>query len=286
MSSAAETVSNSVIPHEILIGYNLIDGSQKGMECARSLARRFGWHVTVAHVNLCENGGTSGDTTGNAALDQVVDELRADGVNADRSEHWGWVSGELQGLARAKSADLLVLGTKASHRLERLVPAGIGDRYGWPVMIAGPCVFEPFELCSPGTVACFVENTMENVSAVAYGYRMAQELGTDFKLFAVTSGNSEMHEFTGGDLFRQALADELPDVDIRREIPVRKIWHTVAADYMRLRLKMHDLGVVVVAANDIGPLHFASQRDLLSDAIEAAECPVIVVARTSRHPQS
>ncbi len=298
MSTFATPAYSYAVPHEILIGFDSSDSAHKAADCAKSLARRFGSHVTLAHVSKPENpifmpeGGYFQEADDRAAartdaeLDQAVEEFRADGLQADKAEHWGGVSAELQSLAREKSADLLVLGTRAPHGLDRILFGSVGeelaDRSGWPVMIIGPNVQTPVGPWSPTCIGCIVEKTPENASAVVYAYHLASELGADFKLFAITDSRSELEEFTGNDRFYNAIAAELPGVDVRREAPIQKIWHSVADDFVRLRLKMHDLGAVVLAANSIGPLHTHLHRDLLSGAVEAAECPVIVVGREER----
>ncbi len=289
------------IPHEILIAFDSSDGAQKAIAYAKSLASRFGSHVTVAHVSQPQNPIVvpegiylEGDVdrvaaTTDAQLDEAVEELRSSGLKADRAEHWGGVSEELTNLAREKSADLLVLGTRAPHGLDRLlfgsVAEEVADRSGWPVMVVGPNVETSSGAWSLADVICVVDQTQEDVSAAVYGYHLAHEVGAAFMLLIIGEGGSEVADPTGNDLFLKALAQELPGVDLTREVQIRTIRQRVASDCVLKLVEDVRPGAIVMSAETVGPLHSHFHRDLLSDVVEEARCPVIVVAKDDRKAQ-
>ena len=301
MSTAAFPTYPYAIPHEILIAYDPTDATQKAMECAKSLARRFGSHVTVAHVSqpvspivtpegeYFEALNDQAAAITDAQLDQAVEDLRASGLKADRAEHWGCVSEELQNLAREKSADLLVLGSHAPHGLDRLffgsTAETVAERSGWPVMIVGPNADTPGGAWSPNEVVCVVEQAREDVSVAVYGYHLSRELGAAFTLFTITPNGSELSNPIDSELFLRSLAEELPGVDVAHEIPRREIRQGIAKDSVLRLLKELEPGALVMAAERVGPLHSHFHRDLLAEVVGEAKCPVIVVAEDDRKTQ-
>jgi nucleotide-binding universal stress UspA family protein len=284
-----------VIPHEILVAFDPADATQKAMECAKSLALRFGSHVTVAHVTQpvspivsaegmhFEDLDHLAEAMTDSQLDQAVEELRASGLKADRAEHWGAVSEELQSLACEKCADILVLGTHAPRALDRLffgsTAEEVADRSGWPVMIVGPNADTPMGAWSPKEVVCVVEQSPEDVGAVVYGYHLSREIGAGFTLFTITNSGAELASARDGELFLKKLAEELPGVDVDQEIPRREIRRGIAKDCIMLLLHELDPGAVVMTAEKASLLHTHFHRGLLANVVGEAPCPVIVVAR-------
>jgi nucleotide-binding universal stress UspA family protein len=302
MSTTALPTYPYAIPHEILFGFDPTDISQRAMDCAKSVARRFGSHVTIAHVSQpvspivtpegqyfedLDNGAAA---IADAQLDQAVEDLRASGLKADRAERWGSVSEELQSLAREKSADLLVLGTHAPRGLDRLffgsTAEEVADRSGWPVMILGPKADTLSDAWSPKEIICVVTQAPEDISAAVYGYHLSHEVGAAFTLFTITPKGSELANPVDSELFFRSLAEELPGVDVSHEIPRREIRGAVAKDSVLRLLKGLMPGAVVMSAVDAGPLHSHLHRDLLSDVVGEAPCPVIVVGKAPHSAQS
>ncbi|SEB42146.1 universal stress protein [Terriglobus roseus] len=301
MSTAAPTNYPYAIPHEILLAFDPADMNQKAMECSKSLARRFGSHVTIAHVSqpvspivtpegmYFEDLDRSAAAITDSQLDQAVEDLRASGLKADRAEHWGLVTEELQSLAREKSADLLVLGTHAPRGLDRLffgsTAEDVADRSGWPVMIVGPNADMPSGAWAPKEVVCIVGQSREDVSAAVYGYHLSREVGAAFTLFSITDKGSEIANPVDSEVFFRSLADQLPGVNVSHEIPRREIRQGIAKDSVLRLLKALQPGAVVMAAEHAGPLHSHFHRDLLSDVVGEAKCPIIVVAKDDQRAQ-
>ena len=298
MSTTALPTYPYAIPHEILFAFDPTDDSQKVMECAKSLAKRFGSHITVAHVSqpvspfvapeamYFEDLDNQAAARTDAQLDQAVKDLRASGLKADKSEHWGMVSDELQKLAREKSADLLVLGTHAPRGLDRLffgsTAEDVADRSGWPVMIVGPKAETPSGVWSPREVVCIVGQTREDVGTAVYGYHLSRQVGAAFTLFTISDSVTELPDPIESELFLRSLAEELPGVDVAQEIPRREIRKGIAKDCVMRLLKELAPGAVVMPAEKAGPMHTHFNRGLLSDVVGEAKCPVIVITSDDR----
>jgi nucleotide-binding universal stress UspA family protein len=229
-----------------------------------------------------EDLDTSATVTSESQLEQVVEDLRASGLKADRAERWGAVAAELQNLARETSADLLVLGTHAPRGVDRLffgsVAEEVAERSGWPVMLIGPKAEAPSGAWSPHEVVCVTQQRKRDVSAAVYGYHLSRLVGAAFTLVTITDKSAELPEGAEQKPFLKLLAEELPGVDVAYEIPRREIRRSVAKDSIMKLLATLEPGAVVMPSEKAGLLHSHFHTDLLSVVVAEARCPVIAVA--------
>ena len=282
-----------VTPEEILLADHFTDDSARALGYGRAIALRFGSHVTIAHVSEPFNPiqtpeGYALETLGYVPSDpeeqlrQRSEDLRASGVRADTTERTGDVVPELVAAAQSASADLLVFGTHAPHTMERLLLGSVSERMantsGWPVMVVGPQArTAPAGPWRPARILCLLEQSECSIAAAVYGVRLSQALGARVTYFFSGSETSEIPLSSTG--LGRALAEELPDVNVAREVE-RRYFAPEEAMRRVLRCAADDeVGAIVLCAEAGGRLHTHLHRTVLARLLAEAPCPVIVTGR-------
>jgi len=131
-----EVIVTSPIPatitfERILIPTDFSDASQRALEYAESIARQYGSHLLLAHVNEPVNLITLPEDVWTdqrrvqeqieQQLDQMGAELRSNGFQAETVSVTGLVASELLSLATKESADLIVVGTHGRSGVDRFL---------------------------------------------------------------------------------------------------------------------------------------------------------------------
>jgi nucleotide-binding universal stress UspA family protein len=225
----------SIVPlrvsfREILVASDMCDVSENALRYAKAIAKRFGSHMVLAHVSDPVNpvaipeGGWIVDNSAMLLEKQVEAAgiaLRAEGFSADAVNAYGSVKDEIQALAEAHHADLIVMGTHGRRGLNRLLfgseAEGLIRRSNRPVLTIGPSAGQPAdEAWTPKTVLCATSLNPRGAKVVACGYRLAQSLGAAFALLSVDDGKLSSDDEQTWRAFENALVEAMPEEDVGR----------------------------------------------------------------------
>jgi len=184
----------------ILIPTDFSDTSQRAVEYATSIARPYGSHLILAHVNQHVNPITPPENVWidqgmaqdqiDQQLQQIGAELRSKGFQARTVSVTGVVQSELLSLATKERADLIVVGTHGRSGVDRLMLGSDAEallrRAVCPVFVVGPeAPTAGDQAWNPKEVVCASNLDLKTAPVAAYAYRLAFQYHAAFTLFHV-----------------------------------------------------------------------------------------------------
>lgn len=217
-------IPTTIAFEHILIPTDFSDASQRALEYAESIARQYGSHLLLAHVNapvnviaLPENVWTDqrrAQEQIEQQLDQMGAELRSNGFRAETVSVTGLVADELLSLATKERADLIVVGTHGRSGVDRFLLGSEAEtllrRAVCPVFVVGPgALAAGDEAWSPKEVVCASSLDLKTAPVAAYAYRLACQYHAEFTLFHVE--DPAMSEGQNWPEFEKALTQILSD---------------------------------------------------------------------------
>lgn len=126
------TATAQIAFKQILVPTDLSDVSRRALEYAKEIARKFGSRIVVTHVSQCLKPFTQPEDLWmdqraqeleqliEKQVEQIGEELRSEGFQAQIASVAGVVAGQVLELARREKTDLIILDTEAKKGLERL----------------------------------------------------------------------------------------------------------------------------------------------------------------------
>lgn len=284
------TVPAEVSFKEILVASDLSDASENAVRYAKAFARRFGSHLVFAHVSGPANPiaipeGEWIDRNPSTQDEEQVEAagiaLRAEGFSVDAVNLRGSLKDELRDLAEMRRADLIVLGTHGRRGLSRFLTGseaeGLLRRSNRPVLTVGPVAAAAPGEWVPKNIVCSTSLSPEEVKTVAYGYRLARSVGTNFTLLSVEDSDHPPADERTVRAFEDALAAELPEEETSRH-RIRSLLsgRTPAANIVDIAKAIKsDLIVMGAKAATFGADHLPA--GVLIQVLVNAPCPVLTI---------
>jgi len=286
------TTTTSLISLEkIILPTDFTPSSDRALKYAKSLAKQFSAHLTVAHV--CKppervaipEGGWFEDPRERRRAEEMTEalagELRAEGFKAEGVCAVGSVENTVASLAESRHADLLVAGTHGRVGFSRFVygsrAESIARQVETPMLFVGPCVSElGKEAWTIKHVVCGISIRREAAPVAAYAYR-----------FAATAGAS-LFVYYLDDARAPARSDErrAVTVEVRRYLEENGrtgLFHDFAylhdhpaEELVKLAAKSRTDLIVLEAEShllNLSRLH----RDMVACVVTGATCPVLVM---------
>jgi nucleotide-binding universal stress UspA family protein len=274
----------------IFLASDFTAASERALEYAKGLAKRYDSHLTVMHVSkpaeriLIPEGGWVADSSENRGeemqLKLLAEDLLCEGFDAESICAEGAVDSTVASIAESRHADLLVAGTHGRTGFDRLLygsrAEGIARRATMPTLLVGPKVpaleTPSWEL---KRVLCGVSIRPESAPVAAYAHRLASDNDAAFFLYYL----DDVHAPARSDE-RHAVAHE-----IRRHMEVdgeehnhdfAYLYHQPAAELVALAAKSKADLIVLSAGThllNLSRLH----RDMVAYIATEAPCPVLVV---------
>ena len=275
---------------QLLVASDLTDASENAINYAKAIAKRYGSHILLVHVSTSVNripipeGGWIEDQSVQRIEEQVEAQgvaLREAGFLADAINAYGSVRTEIQSLAYAHRADLIVLGTHGRKGLERLIlgseAESIMRHLDCPVLTVGPTVPPPSsEVWNPQDIICGINLDAQSAQVAAYGYVLALNGGATFTLFHVENLANPPDEDTW-QTFEKNFDDALPE-GVPRKWPARSFIakERPAASIVDAAKKRHS-DLIVLGAGHSGFAITHLRPGVLPQVLIDAPCPVLTV---------
>jgi nucleotide-binding universal stress UspA family protein len=284
------TTRHEVSFKEILVASDLSDASANAVNYAKAIARCFGSHIVLAHVMeranpiaIPEGGWVEEDST--TRVEQQVEAagiaLRAEGFVADAVNTYGSVKDEIQTLAEAHHADLIILGTHGRRGLNRLLSGseaeGLFRQSDCPVLTVGPSAAPAPEEWAPKKVMCASSLSPSEATIVAYAYELAQSIGASFALLSVEDANQSSDDEQIWRSLEEALSSALAVREIgRHQIRSLLSGKSRAANIVDVaRTLKTDLIVLGAKTAKFGTDHL--RAGVLAQVLIDAPCPVLTI---------
>ena len=275
---------------EILVASDLSRTSENALGYAKSIAKRFGSHILLAHVSqsvnpiaIPEGEWIEGDSEARAEgqLEAAGVALRTEGFLADAVNAHGPVKHEIEFLANTHHADLIVLGTHGRRGLNRFIFGSEAEAVtrgaACPVLTVGPSASPaPSGAWAPKNILCAISLDPRGVEAATYGFTLSHSLGADFALVSVVDRAHSSDE-KAWQIFERAFAQALPDRDIRR----CKVHHLrtseKTADNILDVAKTFKADLIVMGAkgSGLGATHL--HAGVITQVMIDAPCPVLTL---------
>jgi len=284
-------VPSQVSFKKILVASDFSDASEKALSYAKSIAKRFGSHLVLAHISDAANpipipeGGWIEDDSA-VRVDQQVEAagvaLRAEGLSAAAVNAYGSVQEKIQMIAEDLAADLLVLGTHSRRGFDRLLfgseAEGMIRHSDRPVLTVGPSAQLAQGEWTPQKVLCASSLDPHAARVVAYGFRLAECLGAAFGLLSVNDPRHPVDEEETWRAFEHALIRILPEEDVGRHQIRSLLCGKSAADNIIdvARTLKPDLIVMGARSSPFSTTHLPA--GVLARVLMDAPCPVLTIA--------
>ncbi len=275
---------------EILVASDLSDVSDKAIGYAKSIARRFGSHILLAHISQPENPvripegeWIAGDSESHVEeqVEAAGVALRAEGFLAEAVDNYGPVKYEIETLAADHDADLIVLGSHARRGLERFILGSKAEAVmrsaSCPVIAVGPLAGPaPEGPWTPRNILCATSLDPHAVEVAAYGYTLSQTTGAAFVLLSVAE-ESDIANEEKWQAFQQVLGKALPEMDVRKcQVHNVRENEQVAENIVDVaRTLKADLIVMGAKSSPSGATHLAS--GVLAKVLAKARCPILSI---------
>jgi len=275
---------------EILVASDLSDASENAVNYAKAIAKRFGSHITLAHVSeppspiaIPEGGWIEDDSA--TFIEQQVEAAgiapRAEGFSAEAVNRLGSLSHQIQALAEAHHADLVVLGTHGRRGLNPLLFGSEAESLirhaDLPVLTVGPsAAHAEQEAWTPKNVLCATSLIPQAARVVAYGFILAQSTGASFSLLSIEAPRHDSDE-RDWHTFEDALAEALPEGE-RAKVHIQSLLSgkSPAANIIDVALALKpDLIVMGARASYLAATHLPA--GVLAQVLVNAPCPVLMI---------
>jgi nucleotide-binding universal stress UspA family protein len=209
---------------EVLIATDFGQEADRALAYAKSIVRASDGelllvHVAepVPHIAIPEGGWVDDPLRPQREIEQTVaagDALRAEGLRAMAMCPFGSVPEEVAEAARNRDANLVVVGTRGRHGLNRLFFGShaehIADALQIPVLIVGPkAPFPPPVQWRPKNIFCATSLDKKGAQLVAYAYKMAKEHNAQLQV-AYRDVAEEHKDYGDWLAFKKAVKDLLP----------------------------------------------------------------------------
>lgn len=289
-----EVIVSSPIPRtiafeRILIPTDFSDASQRALEYAESIARQYGSHLLLAHVNepvnlitLPEDAWTDqrrAQEQIEQQLDQMGAELRSNGFQAETVSVTGLVASELLSLAAKESADLIVVGTHGRSGVDRFLLGSDAEtllrRAVCPVFVVGPKAPAAGDgAWSPKEVVCASNLDLKTAPIAAYAYRLACQYHATFTLFHVEDAGDEIRDWPQFEkALTQILSDKLGSIhSLWREFSEKTTGLTIV-DFAKER---HS-DLIIMGAHSASTVASHLLRGIAPHVFAEAPCPVMTL---------
>ena len=264
--------------------------SQRTLEYAKSVARRYGSHLLLAHVNQPANPITPPENVWidqgmsqeqiEQQLEQIGAELRSEGFQAQTISVTGRVQSELLSLATKEGADLIVIGTHGRSGVDRLLLGSDAEallrRAVCPVFVVGPEAPAAGDgAWNPKEIVCASNLDLKAAPVAAYAYRLACQYHAAFTLFHVEDpAASEGQDWPQ---FEKALAQILSD----KPGPIHSLWTEFSERTTGLTIvdfaKERQSDLIVMGAHSASAAATHLLRGIAPRVFAEAPCPVMTL---------
>ena len=122
----------------ILVAYDGSEGAQHAAEYAKELAKKFDSRVVVVYAfhplprtwgePLAERAIQREVTQGNALVDALVDQFKADGVNAEGEALEGMATEVITRMAHLRNSDVIVIGSRGLGQATAFLLGSVSGR--------------------------------------------------------------------------------------------------------------------------------------------------------------
>jgi len=289
-----ERVSVSV--RKILLATDFSEAAEKAATYARSLARRYGSRVELAHVldpAALENYGEA--VVGVVISDRrearkenlatLTHQFQVAGVEAEAKPLEGHYPAKLLlGLAKEDGIDLIVVGTEAKSGLERLVLGSTAEQVlraaTCPVLTVGPRVAAagnaPFH---PQRILYATDLAPDSTDSAVFALSFAQEHGSHLYLCHVVddplaSPEQRRHQFHA---FQARLKRLVPQASYDWCTPQFVVAEGEATDEILKLAAGLNADLIVVGAHRRSGWRSHLERGVVPSLLANATCPVLSV---------
>ena len=209
-------------------------------------------------------------------VEAAGNDLREMGIRVTAVNPTGSIKREIVSRAKTRSADLVVLGTRASKGLDRMLfgsqAEDVARNMRGPVIIVGPRAKPaPVGPWAPKKLMCAVGGKAEHLKIVEYAHLLSRVLGAKLKVFTVGTTYQEQVE-----TFMGQIARELPDVDVERVRGSTNVDGEPAATIVAFARESNaDLLIMEATESHHSVSHFP--RGVLPEVFARASCPVLTL---------
>lgn len=278
----------------ILIPTDFSDLSQRAVEYAKAIARRFHSQLLLAHAYQPINPIAPAESVwvDQAQIQQeLVKELekagaalRAEGFQAEALSLVGETRNEILSTAGQRKVDLIVMGTHGMKGFDRLMLGSESEdvlRHApCPVLVIGPAVPPPpTNGWNPREIICATSLDPEAAPVAAYAYALAREYQAGFLLLEIegsagSGSTDDLSHFEAA--FKQSLPGNLNfEAALQTLLSEKKTGETIV-DVAKERHA--DLIVMGARTASAAATHFA--RGTVPQVFAEAPCPVLTLRRS------
>ena len=275
----------------IVIPTDFSDVSQRALEYAKSIAKRYDSRLFLLHVTEPINLITPPEAAWidqegiqqrlEQRLEQAGAELRSQGFWAEAFAVTGPVRSEILGFIEENKVDIIVLGTHGKAGFERFLLGSDAEailrKVKCPVLLIGPNVTQsPGQAWNPRNLLCPTTLDPESAWIAAYAYQLARLNHADFTLLNIEDPAQPAADWNA---FEAKFRESLPDA-----APLAKSLRTLVSDCAPGRAivdvaEERNVDLIVMGAHP-GPArvtHFAAGT--VPQVATEATCPVMTLQK-------
>lgn len=275
----------------IVIPTDFSDVSQRALEYAKSIAKRYDSRLFLLHVTEPINLITPPEAAWvdqegiqqrlEQRLEQAGAELRSQGFWAEAFAVTGPVRSEILGFIEENKVDIIVLGTHGKAGFERFLLGSDAEailrKVKCPVLLIGPNVTQsPGQAWNPRNLLCPTTLDPESAWIAAYAYQLARLNHADFTLLNIEDPAQPAADWNA---FEAKFKESLPDA-----VSLGKSLRTLVSDCAPGRAivdvaEERNVDLIVMGAHP-GPArvtHFAAGT--VPQVAAEATCPVMTLQK-------
>jgi nucleotide-binding universal stress UspA family protein len=274
---------------EILFATDFSNESQKALLAAKALARHSG--ARIAAVNVTElpspmeipegTWSTPPDLRpAREQMEQLTNELRADGLNARGTCLEGGVEEEILHAAQETGADLIVTGSHGRLSPSRWIYGSTAENLArnasLPLLVVGPRVSQhALATWSPARILCAATMDEGGEEVVRYTEALARELNARWEL--ACDYDDDLRKYSAWEKFRDSLARDLTSegagIEPDHAVLLKRPYPQHLADLASARKA--DLLVIGHSHRLLTWSHFRSGT--IPRLLAAADCPILTL---------
>ncbi|MGC1872943.1 MAG: universal stress protein [Acidobacteriaceae bacterium] len=275
---------------KILVGVDFSGPVVTALKAAKSLAEQFEGTLLLAHAVppvLFGPGATpelleADLDTARAQMQVVISKAKLGSIPHRIVIEFAEPTDLLDEVARAQSADLIIVGSHGAHGLEKLAFGSVAEsvlrRVTCPVLVIGPHCSENLEPIRSIVFATGLETRA--FRAAQYASSIAEEVNARLTLLHVRRPVAKGAEILAGDM-DIVLVQELqqllpPDAELWCQPKVRVEVGNASDEVLRVA-QAEAANLIVVGVRESSALADHSPWSTLSQIIRGAECPVLGV---------